>query len=354
MPKGANSEVELEAARRSLEIDGALRAQWEAEKTLYKVLVVGTPRQAASRFVGCLRVCYGDDLEERKRFQARIVSHCIHAARESASAVLRASSDGTMIQCCRTILSNNTAPTSTEDFWLAVQHLWTFNTLFRNFVIAKYAPLANCFDTIDRISEPDYEPTNSEIISVALRDTRISDADPHEPPSPPIDSFVTPGLWKWRFTAIHQRIESPMRRWLHLFDRVACAVVVVDVADYDRPDFIREATDLIQTVSSAVAGEPPGQNYYPTLIVLFDIPSTLRTNLVLSPPSAQAFPGYEHDPTRALEDEFVAYLNTRVICAHLDAMFPKRSICELRVRIAELGSEEGVKGTSISASFREG
>ncbi|KAJ7138367.1 guanine nucleotide binding protein, alpha subunit [Mycena epipterygia] len=251
----------------SAKIDELLQKERKLARSTVKVFVLGIQGSGKATFMRQFKSIhepYSDD--ERCKFKTLIHASVVRAARQFLSQVPDELCATTHVLECRKLLSSNGA--LTEELARTLHTLWLDDELRAASKLDKSA--IYFLDSLNRISSPDYTPTDSDILRCQML------------PHPPIDEFsVTIGNWTYSLVCARQSFATK-HKWLPCFDTLPSVIFVLNLDDYDRPECMREAIDLFTYVYDNFHG----------IHLLLNKPASFHTKLVTSPLDA-IYPDYD-------------------------------------------------------------
>ncbi|KAJ7116922.1 guanine nucleotide binding protein, alpha subunit [Mycena epipterygia] len=270
------------AAAQNAKIDEILAEERSLARLTTRILVLGIQGSGKATFMRQFRAIhkqYRDD--ERHGFKVSIHASVVRAARQILSQVPEEICSAPHVLKCQRVISSSDA--LSEEVAAAVHTLWTDDAL------KAVSPLDTSaiyfLNALDRISAPDYTPTDSDILHCKAH------------PPPPLDELsVEIDSWTYSLVCVRQN-SSTRRKWLPCFDTIACLVFVLNLEEYDRPDLMREAVDLFGWVCFPFSRT--------VVHLLLNKPESLGAKLVASPLAA-IYPDYAGGDDESAAVQFIS------------------------------------------------
>ncbi|KAJ7112197.1 guanine nucleotide binding protein, alpha subunit [Mycena epipterygia] len=247
-------------AAQSAKIDEMLIEDRRLRRLTTGILVLGVEGSGKATFMRQFRAIYEPYSEdERHGFKVSIHATVVRAARQILSQIPEEICSASHVVEFQRVISNSDG--LSEDLAAAVHTVWTDDAV--KAACQLDASAIYFLNALDRISDPDFTPTDSDILHCKAH------------PSPPLDEVsVNTGTWTYALVCARQKL-SMRHKWLSCFDGIPSLVFVLNLEDYDRPDLMREAVDLF-----AWGCYPFSQT---VVHLLLNKPESLSAKLVASP-----------------------------------------------------------------------
>ncbi|KAJ7333442.1 guanine nucleotide binding protein, alpha subunit [Mycena albidolilacea] len=316
------------AKSRSEEIDAAIAQDLILKRSVKRVLILGGRNSGKSTFLKQATV-FSPGFSEAERDEYKCTIHA------DIIATMR------MILDDEALLSDNDLRRFIQSFRRATEESQTFSpqistalrvlwTDARAQTAIRFSPklrpdgsLLYFMDSLSRISEDDYIPTDADIVR-SSRPPSLTVTDT------PLQIQLTfpqyEYLLKTTLTCIHQEI-GLQRKWFSLFSDVEAIVFLVDLSNYDQTipsadtdeprNYIREA--MSQFVAACTASY-----YRPTVMLIMNKMDIFTAKLSVSPLTT-CFPEYRDENTPSAAADYVIarflsllppHLNSRAWCTN--------------------------------------
>ena len=141
-------------------------------------------------------------------------------------------------------------------------------------------PLSSYFDAIDRIGQPDYLPTDQDVLRSRVKTTGITET-----------TFIIGDLTYRMFDVGGQRSER--KKWIHCFENVTTILFLVAISEYDQLLFEDETVNRMQEALTLFDSICNSRWFVKTSIILFlNKIDRFKEKLPVSP-MKNYFPDYE-------------------------------------------------------------
>ncbi|KAJ7890355.1 G-protein alpha subunit-domain-containing protein [Mycena leptocephala] len=262
--RSRKNRIQLEARSaeaHSLEIDERLKEDGKLRlATSRKILVLGALTSGKTTLMRQAKALFGGYSDtEREQFKPLIQASIVEAAREMvASLPHEIFSTTELIQCPR-----------------AIDSLWTDDDMRVTIPKVHLIDPSNThfFDSLNRITAPDYVPTDLDILHCK------------SPTHPPLEEVSVPLSYPYSLICPTQGLATK-HKWIPCFEGVPAVLFVFDMYSYDQPDKMRAAVELFDYICNAPCFERT------TIILFLSTCPALPAKLATSPLSA-VYPDYD-------------------------------------------------------------
>ncbi|RHZ45261.1 hypothetical protein Glove_682g14 [Diversispora epigaea] len=227
------SQEEQEGKRKNEEIENQIKKDKLSMRNEIKMLLLGAGESGKSTILKQMKLIHdgGYSPEERESFKEIIFSNTVQSMRVilEAMEVMNIPFDSEEIQKHATIILN--LPNQIEgdhlpqDVSLAIKTLWRDPSVQQCFNRSREYQLNDSakyyFDSIDRISQADYFPTDQDVLRSRVKTTGITET-----------TFFIGELTYRMFDVGGQRSER--KKWIHCFENVTAIVFLVAISEYDQ------------------------------------------------------------------------------------------------------------------------
>uniref|UniRef100_A0A914HG61 Uncharacterized protein n=1 Tax=Globodera rostochiensis TaxID=31243 RepID=A0A914HG61_GLORO len=238
------SEEEKKQIKMSKQIDKRIRETQENEDKTIKLLLLGAGECGKSTLMKQMRILHSDGFSEEELLQQRSVvySNTVHAMAE----LLRGMNmykigftepKGT--ECARivmeTIRNGEESEPFSDELAAAMKRLWAdpalnTATYSRRLEFHLHDSAKHFLDSLDRISNPSYRPSQQDILLTRIKTTGIVEI-----------RFLIKGVPFRVFDVGGQRSER--KKWIHCFEDVNSVIFVAAISEYDQVLFEDETTN---------------------------------------------------------------------------------------------------------------
>ncbi|KAK4688711.1 hypothetical protein P7C73_g1409, partial [Tremellales sp. Uapishka_1] len=288
---GCTQSVEDVAAKaRNDEIENQLKRDRQNLRNEIKMLLLGAGESGKSTVLKQMRLIYNKpyDIEERDSYREIVYSNTIQSMRVLLEGVAMM---GTPInpanqQRWETIMA---APMQIEGDVMppvlvdAVNMLWHDEGVQQTFHRRNELQLNDSapyfFNAITRIAQPNYMPTDQDILRARVKTTGITETH-----------FTIGELTYKLFDVGGQRSER--RKWLNIFDSVTALVFLIAISEYDQKLYEDETVNRMQEAMTLFESVANSRWFTKTSIILFlNKIDLFREKLPISP-LVDSFPDY--------------------------------------------------------------
>ncbi|TNN52717.1 Guanine nucleotide-binding protein subunit alpha-13 [Liparis tanakae] len=290
---------EVEQLRKSKEIDRCLSREKTYVKRLVKILLLGAGESGKSTFLKQMRIIHGQDFDQQDRedFRATIYSNVIKGIRVLVDAREKLhipwgdpdnQSHGDSLMAIDTrspkMASGRLETSSFLRYLSAIRALWDDSGIQNAYDRRREFQLGESvkyfLDNLDKLGEPDYVPTQQDILLARKPTKGIHEYD-FEIKNVPFKMVDVGG----------QRSER--RRWFECFDSVTSILFLVSSSEYDQvlmedrqTNRLRESLDIFETIVN-------NRVFVNVSIILFLNKTDLLEEKVKSVPLKDYFVEYE-------------------------------------------------------------
>ncbi|XP_006791020.2 guanine nucleotide-binding protein subunit alpha-13 [Neolamprologus brichardi] len=298
---------EVEQLRKSKEIDRCLSKEKTYVKRLVKILLLGAGESGKSTFLKQMRIIHGQDFDQhaREEFRATIYSNVIKGIRVLVDAREKLHipwgdednqphGDNLMAFDTRSAkMTSGQLETSVFlEYLSAIKALWADSGIQNAYDRRREFQLGESvkyfLDNLDKLGEPDYLPTQQDILLARKPTKGIHEYD-FEIKNVPFKMVDVGG----------QRSER--RRWFECFDSVTSILFLVSSSEYDQvlmedrqTNRLRESLDIFETIVN-------NRVFNNVSIILFLNKTDLLEEKVKNVPLKDYFPEY-NGPEHSLPD----------------------------------------------------
>ncbi|KAI9102413.1 guanine nucleotide binding protein, alpha subunit [Phlyctochytrium arcticum] len=285
------STVDSESKRRNDEIDMALKKERMNLRNEVKMLLLGAGESGKSTILKQMKLIHdnGYSTEEREAFKEIIFSNTVQSMRVILEAMITmgirlAKEDNEKHRAVILDLPNQLeAESFPPEVALAVGALWMDNGVQACFVRSREFQLNDSakyyFDSIDRISAPDYLPSDQDVLRSRVKTTGITET-----------TFHIGDLTYRMFDVGGQRSER--KKWIHCFENVTAIVFLVAISEYDQVLVEDETVNRMQEALTLFDSICNSRWFVKTSIILFLNKIDLFRVKLAKSPMAKFFPDY--------------------------------------------------------------
>ena len=278
------------AALRNAQIDAQLDAQRAEMARTVRLLLLGAGESGKSTLVKQMKIIHGDGYSdaERATYKATVCDNLVHSMRAvlEAMGILRIDlGDQANRRHAKEVLSFAELVDGrfSAEMCAAIAALWADSGVQSCFRRSNEYQLNDSaeyyFNSIDRISQPDYVPTQQDVLRSRVRTTGILET-----------SFKYKDITYRMFDVGGQRSER--RKWIHCFEDVTAIIFVTALSGYDMKRFEDEETnrsDESVTLFDAICNNA---FFKYTSMILFLNKTDLFSAKLASSPFNKYFPEY--------------------------------------------------------------
>ncbi|KAK4469097.1 hypothetical protein MN116_006684 [Schistosoma mekongi] len=307
------SKEKLAAIARSRDIDRTLKADREASCKQAKLLLLGAGESGKSTIVKQMKIIHmsGYTEAECKAYRPVVFSNTI----QSMVAILRAMEQLQICCACPNAMSDiavilNLTRTDVdvlpEEVFSALKRLWydpgiqVAVSRSREFQLNDSA--SYFLDSLDRLSSPDYVPTQQDVLRTRVRTGGIVETH-----------FSFKGLNIRMFDVGGQRSER--KKWIHCFEGVTAIIFVVAISEYDLTLAEDQEMNRMMESMRLFSSICNNQWFTETSIILFLNKRDIFEDKIMKSPLTICFPDYTGENNYEEASEYIRScfekLNTR-------------------------------------------
>ncbi|CAJ0647956.1 6673_t:CDS:2 [Entrophospora sp. SA101] len=281
-----------ERKRKNDEIENQLKRDRLSMRNEVKMLLLGAGESGKSTILKQMKLIHdgGYSSEERESFKEIIFSNTVQSMRVILEAMgtmgisLRDGSNKGYESIILNLPSQIEGDHLPSDVSTAIKNLWTDSGVRECFNRSREYQLNDSakyyFDSIDRISQPDYLPDDQDVLRSRVKTTGITET-----------SFLINELTYRMFDVGGQRSER--KKWIHCFENVTAIVFLVAISEYDQLLLEDETVNRMQEALTLFDSICNSRWFVKTSIILFlNKIDRFKEKLPLSP-MVKYFPDYE-------------------------------------------------------------
>lgn len=278
--------------KRSAEIEAQLRQDKTRLRNEVKLLLLGAGESGKSTILKQMKLIHdnGYTKEERDSFKEIIFSNTIQSMRVILEAMERleiAFADENNKQHVSTVLdmpNQIEAEVFPADVAKAIGDLWKDSGVQECFERSREYQLNDSakyyFDSIDRISQSDYSPTEQDVLRSRVKTTGITET-----------KFQVHDLVYRMFDVGGQRSER--KKWIHCFENVTAIIFLVAISAYDQVLVEDETVNRMQEALTLFDSICNSKWFVKTSIILFLNKIDIFKEKILTSPLEKYFPDYK-------------------------------------------------------------
>ncbi|CAG8495635.1 11056_t:CDS:2 [Paraglomus brasilianum] len=298
------SQEEKEGRRKNDEIESQLRRDKMLMRNEVKMLLLGAGESGKSTILKQMKLIHdgGYSVEEKESFKEIIFSNTVQSMRvileamETKGIPLRNDSNKHHAAVILNLPSQIEGDHLPPDVSAAIKTLWTDAGVQSCFGRSREYQLNDSakyyFDSIDRIAQPDYMPTDQDVLRSRVKTTGITET-----------TFIIGELTYRMFDVGGQRSER--KKWIHCFENVTAIVFLVAISEYDQLLLEDETVNRMQEALTLFDSICNSRWFVKTSIILFlNKIDRFREKLPISPMN-KYFPDYEGGNNYDLACEYI-------------------------------------------------
>jgi len=289
-----SAEIRANQARND-EIENQLKNEKLKLRNEVKMLLLGAGESGKSTILKQMQLIHGVGYsnEEREAFKEIIFSNTVQSMRVIIEAMSslgiaigdeKNKSSATVISDLPNQLEGETLPAEVS---AALKALWADSGIQACFLRSREYQLNDSaryyFDSIDRISQPNYLPTDQDILRSRVKTTGIVET-----------TFIIGELTYRMFDVGGQRSER--KKWIHCFENVTAIVFLVAVSEYDQCLVEDETVNRMQEALTLFDSICNSRWFVKTSIILFLNKIDLFKEKIQRSPIEKFFPDYKGGP----------------------------------------------------------
>lgn len=353
---GICGSVESEASRRNMEIDNQLSQEQKKLNQEVKLLLLGAGESGKSTVLKQMKLLndkpYTD--EERRSLKSTINSNIIYSMKTICQNIDKneqRSMASESKQYASLILEQpDTIPGGDLDPQLAtaVQVLWKDPVVQKTFKRAGSGYHLNdsakyYFDSLDRITRPDYLPTDQDILRSRVKTTGIVET-----------TFNMKSLTYRMFDVGGQRSER--KKWIHCFENVNAIIFLAAISEYDQKLVEDEEVNRMEEAFSLFDSIATSRWFTKTSIILFLNKMDIFEAKIFDSPIEEYFDDYEDGADiesgkayfkRRFEDIMPEGETTRTLYTHFTCATDTRAMQFVMQAVYQIIQTEALKTADL-------
>lgn len=294
------SQEQREAAARNAQIESDIEAQRRVQENTVKLLLLGAGESGKSTLVKQMKIIHGDGYSESelKGFKPTVCDNLVHSMRavlEAMGALHIDLGDQGNRKHVRVILSYvglDPGKGLGSDTAAAVKSLWQDSGVQECFRRSNEYQLNDSaeyyFQSIDRIAQPDYTPSQQDVLRARVRTTGIIET-----------TFRLGDLVYRMFDVGGQRSER--RKWIQCFDDVTAVLFVTALSGYDMKLYEDESVNRVTESLQLFDAICNNKFFKDTAMILFLNKTDLFSQKIAKVPLKRYFPNYNGPENNAHE-----------------------------------------------------
>ncbi|RUS13582.1 guanine nucleotide-binding protein subunit alpha [Endogone sp. FLAS-F59071] len=286
------SAEEKEGRRKNDEIENQLKRDKLSLKNEVKMLLLGAGESGKSTILKQMKMIHdsGYSRDERESFREIIFSNTVQSMRvileamENMGIPLADSRNRQHVEAILALPSQIEGDNLPHDVAVAIRSLWADDNVQVCFSRSREYQLNDSakyyFDSIDRIAQSNYIPSDQDVLRSRVKTTGITET-----------TFVVGDLTYRMFDVGGQRSER--KKWIHCFENVTAIVFMVAISEYDQLLLEDETVNRMQEALTLFDSICNSRWFVKTSIILFlNKIDRFKEKLPLSPMN-KFFPDYE-------------------------------------------------------------
>ncbi|KAI7865399.1 guanine nucleotide binding protein, alpha subunit [Spinellus fusiger] len=296
-----SSEIQDGKARHE-EIETQLKRDKFNMRNEVKMLLLGAGESGKSTILKQMKLIHdgGYSKEERITFKEIIFSNAMQSMRVILEAMDVMGISIAHLQTHAQIIMNlphqieqDTLP---PEVTLAVQALWKDDNLQMAFRRSREFQLNDSakyyFDSIERIGDPNYVPTDQDVLRSRVKTTGITET-----------TFAISDLTYRMFDVGGQRSER--KKWFHCFENVTALIFLVAISEYDQFLIEDEAVNRMQEALTLFDSICNSRWFAKTSIILFLNKIDIFKDKLPKHPLIESFPDFEGPETYEAAGDYI-------------------------------------------------
>ncbi|KAG2217070.1 hypothetical protein INT45_014135 [Circinella minor] len=293
-----------EGKARNEEIENQIKRDKLNLRNEVKMLLLGAGESGKSTILKQMKLIHDDgySLDEREAFKEIIFSNTIQSIR----VILEAMDDmgislkepenqhhaAIIMEMPAQIERDSLPPEVTQ----AVRALWKDSNLQQVFERSREYQLNDSakyyFDSIDRIGDPNYVPTDQDVLRSRVKTTGITET-----------TFVIGDLTYRMFDVGGQRSER--KKWIHCFENVTAIIFLVAISEYDQVLIEDETVNRMQEALTLFDSICNSRWFVKTSIILFLNKIDIFKEKLPKHPLVESFPDFKGSNTYDEASEYI-------------------------------------------------
>ncbi|KAI9598380.1 guanine nucleotide binding protein, alpha subunit [Syncephalis fuscata] len=262
------SKEELESKRRNEEIENQIRRDKIQQRNEVKMLLLGAGESGKSTILKQMKLIHdgGYSLEERESFKEIIFSNTVQSMRVILEAMhnmgIPLSNHNNKIHSAviLDLPSQIEADMLPNEVAVAIRSLWLDQGVQECFHRSREYQLNDSakyyFESIDRIAQPDYLPSDQDVLRSRVKTTGITETVFHI------------GELTYRMLDVGGQ-RSERKKWIHCFENVTAIVFLVAISEYDQVLVEDETVNRMQEALTLFDSICNSRWFVQTSIILF-------------------------------------------------------------------------------------
>lgn len=286
------SAEDQEGRKRNEEIENQLRTDKMRLRNEVKMLLLGAGESGKSTILKQMKLIHdsGYSRDERESFKEIIFSNTIQSMRVILEAMdtmgipLADANNGRFSRIVLGLPSQIEAECLPAEVGQAVRALWADPNVQVTFSRSREYQLNDSaryyFDSIDRISSPNYTPSDQDVLRSRVKTTGITET-----------MFQINDLTYRMFDVGGQRSER--KKWIHCFENVTAIIFLVAISEYDQTLLEDETVNRMQEALTLFDSICNSRWFVKTSIILFLNKIDLFKEKLPRSPMKAYFPDYD-------------------------------------------------------------
>jgi guanine nucleotide-binding protein subunit alpha len=298
------SAEDKELKKQNDDIDSALKKEKQQLRNEVKMLLLGAGESGKSTILKQMQLIHGAgySAEERETFREIVFSNTVQSMRVIVEAMANMGiplgdpanePHRAVMMELPTQIEADVFPKDAAD---AVNALWTDSGVQACFARSREYQLNDSakyyFDAMDRISAPDYIPTDQDVLRSRVKTTGITE-----------NTFHIGDLTYRMFDVGGQRSER--KKWIHCFEEVTAIVFLVAISEYDQVLVEDETVNRMQEALTLFDSICNSRWFVKTSIILFLNKIDLFKTKLLRSPMSKYFPDYQGGDSYDAASEYI-------------------------------------------------
>ncbi|KAI9025196.1 guanine nucleotide binding protein, alpha subunit [Phycomyces nitens] len=281
-----------EGKARNQAIESQLRQDKQNMSQQVKMLLLGAGESGKSTVLKQMKLIHdgGYTLDERQGFKEIIFSNTVHSMQVILKAMkgrgvwLKNADSWSYAAIILDLPSCVTYETLPTEVSTAIRILWKDSNLQSVYEVSREYQLNDSakyyFDSIDRIGESDYMPTDQDVLRTRIKTTGITET-----------TFII-GTFTYRmFDVGGQRSER--KKWIHCFENVTSIIFMVALSEYDQVLIEDETVNRMDEGLTLFNSICNSKWFLKTSIILFLNKVDIFREKLLKHPLKEKFPEYD-------------------------------------------------------------
>ncbi|KAK9767586.1 guanine nucleotide-binding protein subunit alpha [Basidiobolus ranarum] len=285
------SRENLEEKRRNGEIENQIKKDKHSQQSEIKMLLLGAGESGKSTIFRQMKLIHnhGYSPAERQSYRNVISSNIIHSMKVILSAMvdmeipLGNETSANAVEYVTNLVIDLEQPVSPESFDIILS-LWNDSGIQACFERSSEYQLNDSakyyFDALERISKPDYVPTDQDILRSRIKTTGITET-----------VFKVSNLTYRMLDVGGQRSER--KKWIHCFENVTTIIFLVAISEYDQMLAEDQTVNRMQEALTLFDSICNSRWFVRTSVILFLNKIDIFKKKLSCSPMNRCFPDYE-------------------------------------------------------------